>query len=184
MAEVELPIGPQKLVTFVFDCEREVKHTPLTIDITGLLLRCEGRTFLAAIAPRPDENPWTFDFDIDYDAFEREIWPRLAHRISAFEAIKMQSAWAGYLDHNHFDHNAILGPHPEIGGLIFANGFSGHGVMHSPATGRAISELIAFGQHRSLDLSLFGYERLMHHKPSQEAYVLGGSKVDPRPVTA
>ena len=175
MAGVELPIGPQRLVTFVFDCQRAVQHKPLTVDISGIVVRPEGKGYLAIQAPGPDENPWSFDFDIDYNVFDEQIWPVLAHRIPAFEAIKVRSAWAGHLAYNHFDCNAILGAHPDVAGLLFANGFSGHGLQHAPATGRALMELIVFGGYRSLDLSRLGFQRLLANQPIRETVVPGAS---------
>ena len=173
MAGVEIPIRPQRLVTFVFDCQQAVAHYPLTLDISGVTFRPEGTGYIALIAPGPDENPWSFDFDIDYTVFNRRIWPALAQRIPAFEAIKLKSAWAGHLAINYFDHNAFLGAHPALSGLLFANGFSGHGLQHSPATGRALMELIVFGGYRSLDLSRLGLQRLLDNRPIRENMVFG-----------
>ena len=173
MAGIELPIRPQRLVTFVFDRQRAVKHYPLTLDVSGVTFRPEGSGYLALLAPGPDENPWSFDFDIDYTVFNRRVWPALAHRIPAFEAIKLKSAWAGHLAINYFDHNAFLGAHPTVSGLLFANGFSGHGLQHSPATGRALMELIVFGGYRSLDLSRLGLQRLLDDQPIRENMVFG-----------
>ena len=99
----------------------------------------------------------------------------LAHRLPAFEAIKLKSAWAGHLDYNHFDNNAFIGAHPAVSGLLFANGFSGHGLQHSPATGRGVAELITFGAYRTLDLGRLGLQRLLDNQPIKEAYVMGGS---------
>ena len=173
MAGVELPVRPQRLVTFVFDCQRAVEHYPLTLDVSGVTFRPEGASYLALLAPGPDENPWSFDFEIDYTVFNRRIWPVLAHRIPAFEAIKLKSAWAGHLAINYFDHNAFLGAHPTVSGLLFANGFSGHGLQHSPATGRALMELIVFGGYRSLDLARLGLQRLLDNQPIRENMVFG-----------
>ncbi len=109
---------------------------------------------------------------MDYGFFEETVWPTLAHRVPAFEAIKLVRAWAGHYAYNTLDQNAILGPHPGFANFYFANGFSGHGLQHSPAVGRGLSELIAFGEYRSLDLSRFGYARVAANAPIREKAIV------------
>ncbi len=172
MAGLELPVGPHKVYTFVFDCQQEVAHRPLTIDVSGLVFRPEGTGFISIFQEGASEESRCFDFEVDYERFETLLWPILAHRVPAFEAIKMRRAWAGHYDHNFFDHNAILGPHPEVAGILFINGFSGHGLQQSPAAGRALAELITFGAYQSLDLRLFSYDRIAKGEPIPEAYII------------
>ena len=172
MAGIELPVGPHKVYTFVFDCQQAIAHRPLTIDVTGLVFRPEGTGFISIFQEGASEESRCFDFEIDYERFETLMWPILAHRVPAFEAIKMRRAWAGHYDHNFFDHNAILGPHPEVAGILFINGFSGHGLQQSPAAGRALAELITFGAYQSLDLRLFAYDRIPKGEPIPEAYII------------
>ena len=99
-------------------------------------------------------------------------WPTLAARVPAFEEIKLKSAWAGWYDYNTFDQNALLGPHPEVDGLLFCTGFSGHGIQQSPAAGRALAELILHGGYRSIDLARFGLARVLERRPLYEANVV------------
>ena len=168
-----MPVTPQSLVSFVFDCQRPVDHQPLTEDSSGVILRPEGAGYITAISTGLDVEPWTFDSTIDYAIFDEQIWPRRAHRIPAFEAIKLRSAWVGHFDYNHFDQNAFIGEHPSAPGLLFVSGFSGHGLQHSPAAGRAVSELITYGECRSLDVGRFGLDRLLEDRPIEEAFVIG-----------
>ena len=66
----------------------------------------------------------------------------------------------------------LLRPHPEIENFIFANGFSGHGLHQSPATGRAVAELITHQKCVSIDLSLFGYERVAERRAVKELNII------------
>ena len=90
----------------------------------------------------------------------------------AFETLKLQRAWAGHYDYNTLDQNAVIGRHPEVTNLMFANGFSGHGLQQSPAAGRAVAELIVHGKFISLDLTLFGYERVLNRRAVKELNII------------
>jgi sarcosine oxidase len=172
MIGIDLPVRPRKRIVYVFDCRDKPERAPLTIDPTGVWCRPEGANFIGGISPPEHEDPDATDFEVDYRLYEDVVWPTLAHRIPAFEAIKLVRAWVGHYDYNTLDQNAILGPHPEVRNFYFANGFSGHGLQQSPAVGRAIAELIAYGAYRSLDLHRFGYERVMNNLPILELNVV------------
>ncbi|WP_169567096.1 NAD(P)/FAD-dependent oxidoreductase [Sneathiella limimaris] len=172
MAELDLAVRPRKRFIFSFSCREEVGPCPLTIDPSGLYFRPEGHQFITGRSPGPDEDPDCLDFDVNYDWFDNDIWPVLAHRVPAFEAIKMENAWAGHYAYTLLDQNAVLGPHPEVPNFIFANGFSGHGLQQSPAVGRAIAELILFQNYQTLDLSCFSFERLLTGKGVREINVV------------
>lgn len=122
-------------------------------------MRPEGSHYITGVGPPADRDPAAFDWEVDHDLFEDIIWPALAHRIPAFEEIKVTSSWAGLYEYNTEDQNAIVGRHPTVNNFLFANGFSGHGLQQSPAIGRAVSELLTHGHFKTLDLSPFKYER-------------------------
>ncbi len=172
LAGIELPVRPRKRMTYVFDCREDLRQSPLTIDPTGVVFRPEGRQYLAIVSPPESEDRDSDDLEEEYGLFDEVIWPALAARVPAFEAIKLARAWAGHYDYNTFDQNAVLGPHPEIGGLLFCNGFSGHGIQQAPAAGRAIAEMIVYGAYRSLDLSKLDYGRIPENRPVKEANVV------------
>lgn len=174
MAGIEdLPIHPRKRQVFVFDCRENLSGCPLIIDPSGLYVRPEGSGYICGISPGPGEpDPDCDDLEVDHELFEERLWPLLAARVPAFEAIKPAGAWAGHYDLNSFDANAILGPHPDLPNFLFANGFSGHGLQQSPAVGRALAEVIVDGRYISLDLSRFGYERIAAQEPIVEKNVV------------
>ena len=172
LAGIELPVVPRKRMSYVFDCRADLSAAPLTIDPSGVAFRPEGGQYIGIVSPPEAQDPDCEDLEEDYGLFEALIWPTLAQRVPAFEAIKLTGAWAGHYDYNAFDQNAVIGPHPELGNLYFCNGFSGHGIQQSPAAGRALAELIARGRFVTLDLGAFGYERIPAGRPLKEANVV------------
>ncbi|UKV14331.1 FAD-binding oxidoreductase [Thalassospiraceae bacterium SW-3-3] len=175
MAGLEIPVEPRKRCIFVFDCRDAADinaSCPMLIDPSGLYVRPEGDLFITGIAPPADRDPECWDFEVDYSLFDDIIWPGLYERCERFEAIKMVNAWAGHYSYNLLDQNAIIGPHPEVKNFFFANGFSGHGLQQSPAVGRGLSELIVAGHYQTLDMSVFGYERIRDKAPVLELNVI------------
>jgi FAD-dependent oxidoreductase domain-containing protein 1 len=172
LAGIDLPVTAKKRFVFVFDCRAELPGCPLVIDPAGVYFRPESGKFIGGVSPGPDEDPDCFDLEVDYRWFDERVWPGLAARVEAFEAVKMAGAWAGHYDYNTVDQNAVLGAHPEIANFYFANGFSGHGLQQSPAAGRATAELIVHGRYQSLDLSRFGYARFRAGAPIRELAVV------------
>ena len=161
MAGVDIPVEPRKRYTFIFDAETPLdRDLPLTIDPSGVHMRSEGTYYLAGCPPDDDPAVDFDDFVQDHSIWEEKVWPVLATRIPAFERIKLINSWAGHYAYNTFDQNAIVGPHTKVTNFIFVNGFSGHGFQQSPAMGRGVSELLTYGEYRTLDLSAFGYERI------------------------
>jgi glycine/D-amino acid oxidase-like deaminating enzyme len=161
MAGIDLPVEPRKRYTFIFDAAEPLdRDLPLTIDPSGVHMRSDGRYYLAGCPP-DDDGPVDYDdFAADHAIWEQKVWPVLAHRVPAFETIKLTNMWVGHYAYNAFDQNAIVGAHSKVANFVFANGFSGHGLQQSPAIGRGVAELIATGAYQTLDLSPFGYDRI------------------------
>ena len=172
MAGLQLPVSPRKRMVFHFDCRTRVA-SPLTIDTSGVYFRPEGPNYIAGSSPHGEQpDPDTFDLEVDRSWFEEVIWPAIAHRVPAFEAIRLLDAWAGHYEVNTLDHNAVIGPHPELPNFLFANGFSGHGLQQAPAAGRALSEWIATGDYETIDMRPLGYERIAANQPYRELNVI------------
>jgi FAD-dependent oxidoreductase domain-containing protein 1 len=175
LAGIDLPVGPRKRYVFVFDCREyptDLHSAPLTIDPTGVYFRPEGAQFICGLSPEEHEEPDTRGDDIDYAWFEERIWPVLAERVPAFEAIKLVNAWSCHYDYNALDQNAVIGAHPELANFYFCNGFSGHGLQQAPGAGNAIAELIVHGRFVTIDLARFGYERIAERRPLKEINVI------------
>lgn len=171
-AGIELPVRARKRCVFHFRSPARLPGCPLVIDPSGLYFRPEGDGYIGGIAPGAHEDPDSEDFDVPLDWWEDRLWPALAARVPGFEAARLVSAWAGHYDMNLLDHNLILGAHPALDGLLFANGFSGHGLQQAPAVGRALAELVVHGGFRTLDLSEFGWARVLAGRPLRELNVV------------
>lgn len=173
---IEIPVEPRKRFVYVIDCRDPpagLRDAPLTVLPEGIYFRPEGRLFICGRSPDNAEEPTDLDLEtIDHNFFEERVWPGLAARVPAFEAIKIVNAWAGYYDFNTFDHNAILGPHPDLANFHMITGFSGHGIQQAAAAGRAISELIMYGRFTTLDLTRFATTRILDGKPIHERNVI------------
>ena len=161
MAGIEIPVEPRKRYTFIFEAEKPLdRDLPLTIDPSGVHMRTDGQYYLAGCPPYEDPAVDHDDFVQDHSIWEEKVWPVLATRVPQFEAIKLRNSWAGHYSFNTLDQNAIIGAHTQVENFIFVNGFSGHGFQQSPAMGRGISEILTYGEFRTLDLTPFSYERI------------------------
>ncbi len=172
MAGVALPVEPlrrQLVPTEPF--EGLPKRFPMVIDMsTGFHFRREGKGILLAWND-PDETP---GFKTEFDpTFVEKILTRAADRVpSLAEAeVNPRRAWAGLYEMTP-DHHAIIGPAPDVEGLYFVNGFSGHGVMHSPASGRIAADLILRGHSDLVDASQLNIQRFAEGRFLEETAVL------------
>lgn len=169
---IELPVCARKRTVFSIKAPLERSNVPMLFDTSGAWIRPEGEGFICGIAPGEDNDPDADgDFEPAHELLEEFLWPALAHRIPVLEQLRVERAWAGHYEVNMLDHNGIIGPHDEIGNLVFATGFSGHGVMHAPATGRGVAEFITHGQYRTIDLSPLGFGRVRSGTPLHETVV-------------
>jgi FAD-dependent oxidoreductase domain-containing protein 1 len=175
-AGIALPVHARRRTVFVFSCPAPLPGCPLVIDPTGYWFRPEGRspeprTFIGGTTPDPDEDDLPLEPNLA--EFDEALWAAFAHRVPAFEALRIERAWAGYYEMNLFDHNALLGADPRVPNLMFATGFSGHGMQQAPAAGRGVAECILYGGWRTLDLSDLSVARLAEGRRVLEANVIG-----------
>ena len=172
MADVDLPVEPLRRMLVPTEPFDQFPHSaPMIIDMSnGFHFRPEGLGFLLAWND-PEETPgYKTDFE---SAFIEKILTRAADRVPRFEnlAVNPKRAWAGLYEMTP-DHHPILGAAPGVPGFFLANGFSGHGVMHAPATGKILSDLILSGDTDLVDASLLGLSRFAEGKMIEETAVL------------
>lgn len=168
---MDLPVNPMRRFEHYVELAEELPPMPLLKDPERLIIRPEGRGYAVGLV-RSDE-PRGFNYDVDPRWFEEVVWPACAHRVPAFEALKLKREWAGLYDECELDGNMILGNWPgRLDNFHVACGFSGHGLMHAPAVGRALSELIVKGRFETIDLSRMGYGRVLAGKPYRECGIV------------
>jgi sarcosine oxidase, subunit beta len=172
LAGVELPVEPLRRMLVPSEPFDEFPHTaPMIIDMSnGFHFRPEARGFLLAWND-PEETP---GFKTEFDpAFVEKILTRAADRVPCFANLPVnpKRAWAGLYEMTP-DHHPILGEAPGVAGFFLANGFSGHGVMHAPATGKILSDLILTGKTDLIDASLLNLARFSEGRMIHETAVL------------
>src|SRR5699024_9107942 len=104
-AGISLPVESRKRSVFYVECPTPLPDCPMVIDPSGAYFRPEGQGFITGIAPPPENDPETRDFAVQHELFEDVLWPILAHRVPAFEALRNPHSWAGHYDMNTFDQN-------------------------------------------------------------------------------
>ncbi len=172
MVGIDLPVEPLRRMLVPTEPFDQFPHTaPMIVDMsTGFHFRPESRGFLLAWND-PEETPgYKTDFD---PGFIEKILTRAADRVPVFENVEInpKRAWAGLYEMTP-DHHPILGESPDVPGFFFANGFSGHGVMHAPATGKILSDLILTGKTDLIDASLLNFSRFAEGRMIHETAVL------------
>ena len=172
LAGVDLPVEPLRRMLVPSEPFDEFPHTaPMIVDMSnGFHFRPEARGFLLAWND-PAETP---GFKTEFDAaFVEKILTRAADRVPCFATLPVnpKRAWAGLYEMTP-DHHPILGEAPGAPGFFLANGFSGHGVMHAPATGKILSDLLLIGKTDLIDASLLSLKRFAEGRLIQETAVL------------
>lgn len=171
MFGMELPIVPMRRFEHYFTCGNPIEHLPYVKDLSRLAFRSEGNGFSGGLVDGNERRG--FNFEVDHDYFENVVWPAVAHRFPPFEAAKCHRTWSGLYEVNELDGNPVIGAwNSRLKNLYTAAGFSGHGMMHAPAAGRGIAELIVHGTFQTIDLSRMGYERVEANEPYREVGIL------------
>jgi FAD-dependent oxidoreductase domain-containing protein 1 len=171
MAGFAVPIEPLRRYEHFFECQDPIEPLPYIKDTRRLAFRPEGHGYSGGV-PTLDE-PRGYNFAVDSRYFDRVVWPALAHRFPQFDRTRCIRTMPGLYDQNDFDGNVIIGPGADgLGNFHLLAGFSGHGLMHAPGCGRAMAELLVKGGYESIDLTRFGWQRVLAGQPLREEGII------------
>jgi sarcosine oxidase subunit beta len=171
-AGVDLPVEPLRRMLVPTEPFDKVSHqSPMVIDMaTGFHYRPEGLGLLLSWND-PTETP---GYKLNFDpAFIEKVLTHGANRLPSLEEaeINPRRGWAGLYEMTP-DHHPILGPVAKVPGFFVATGFSGHGVMHSPATGKIMADILMHGKSDMVDTRVLNFERFGEGRLLEETAVL------------
>ena len=158
LAGVDQPVQPVRQHLFRCDLPRRWPYRwPMTIDPGGVHWRhddpvADGGPDRIILAKTRLDEPAGENFACDESRWLADFRPDLVRRVPAFRDARLVEGWAGLYEMTP-DHNPMIGEHPDLRGFFMANGFSGHGLMMAPATGKVLSELIRTGRADTVDVS-------------------------------
>ena len=164
MAGLNIPVEPMRQMLFRATLPRRWSYRfPMVIDPGGVHWRhddplADGDPDRIIVALTKWDEPLGENLEAASHRWSSEFLPALVRRVQAFRDLTDVEGWAGLYEMTP-DHNPVLGEHPALRGLIFASGFSGHGLMMSPATGKIVSELVRTGRSTTFDVSIFAPDR-------------------------
>lgn len=164
LARLEVPVAPVRQLLFRCTLPQTwPTRFPMVVDPGGVHWRHDD----ALVPGDPDrlilactkwDEPAGENLTCDDVRWENEFYPALVRRLPAAVDVRDVAGWAGLYEMTP-DHHPVLGEHPGLGGFLLASGFSGHGLMMSPATGLVVSELVRLGESRTFDITPFAVDR-------------------------
>lgn len=168
---MRLPVSPLCRFEHYFTAGAPMERLPYVKDVARMAFRSEGAGLSGGVVDGAARRG--FDFEVDHGYFERVVWPAAAHRFAPLEAARCHRTWSGLYEVNELDGNPVIGAWTSgLPNLYTVAGFSGHGMMHAPAAGRGIAELIVHGCFESFDLGRLGYARIEAGRPYAEEGIL------------
>ena len=174
LAGVNVPVQPMRQMLFRASLPHRWPHRfPMVIDPGGVHWRHDDpvdpdQADRIIVAFTKWDEPIGEHFEPLLDRWDAEFLPALVRRLPAFRALSNVEGWAGLYEMTP-DHNPVLGEHPQLKGFVVANGFSGHGLMMSPATGKIVSEIVCTGASTTFDISIFAADRFERGAPVHDA---------------
>lgn len=171
MIGMPLPVNPMRRFEHTFTAHTADPGMPYVKDLQGLAIRSAGAGFSGGLVDTKVERGFSLALDVDW--FDRVVRPAVEWRFPGMGSLELTRSWSGLYEQCDFDGNAIIGKWTgQRENFIVAAGFSGHGLMHAPAAGLAVAELILKGRFETLDLARFGYERVQRNEPYRERGII------------
>jgi len=164
LAGLDVPVAPMRQMLFRATLPGPWPYRfPMVIDPGGVHWRHDdptaaGEADRIIVAFTKWDEPIGENFAPAMERWNAEFLPALVRRLPAFAGLTDVEGWAGLYEMTP-DHNPVLGVHPALDGFVFASGFSGHGLMMSPATGKIVSDLVRTGRSEMFDISIFAPDR-------------------------
>ena len=173
LAGVEVPVAPlRRQVAASAPTDALPADMPMTLFVEdGFHLRVrDGRVLLLLPTPGDPLDPWSTAVEAEWIAL---VAAKAAARIPALAGVPIETerSWAGLYEMSP-DKHALLGPAPGCDNLFLCNGSSGHGVMHAPALGQLLAEIIVHGAARSLDVRPLRPTRFAEGQPNSAPAML------------
>lgn len=166
-----LPVSPMRRFEHVFTAETAHPDMPYVKDVKGLAIRSAGSGFSGGLVKT--NVPRGFSLQLDNNWFDQAVRPAVEWRFPGLGRLDLTKSWSGLYEQCDFDGNAIIGRWTgHCDRFLVAAGFSGHGLMHAPAAGMAVAEMIVKGRQETLDLQRFGYERIQRNEPYRERGII------------
>jgi sarcosine oxidase subunit beta len=171
LAGIELPVEPvRRNLAFVRDPAENRTLIPMCVDVdTGVLCRREEHGGYVLAYSDPNDRP---GWDISVDPkFLEDLAERVGNRFPMLEELPIdpRHCWAGLYPETP-DHHAIIGVDEDVDGFVHCVGFGGHGIMHAPAAGRVVAEIIT-GRTPMLDATDFAPTRFREGRARMETAV-------------
>ncbi|TET18117.1 MAG: FAD-binding oxidoreductase [Candidatus Cloacimonadota bacterium] len=171
--EQNIPVVPLKRMLFLVNKPpiEGFGKIPMIIIDNGVYFHPEADDLLVGRA-KADQKPG-YDYEMEKKYYVDIMNSYMQARIPGMEYCRIKNGWGGLYAHNTKDKNAIIGDHPDIENLIFATGFSGHGVMEAPAVGKCISEKLIQGDYVSIpEVTLLDFTRFREGRLVKETIVI------------
>ena len=170
LAGLEIPVQPFRRCIYMTEPAPSLPPFPFVIDTSsGFYMRPEGEKLLIGVTN--ENEPPGENLAVDWEWLET-VLELGARRFPFLEntGIIRRNCWAGLYE-NTPDHLPVLGRHPDLENYIDASGFSGHGVMHSPATGMLIAEEVLDGRAHTIDIDALRIARFRSRDAAVETNV-------------